>query len=85
MENKLKKTMVLEKISKLLPAQETEFLIFMAKTVNFSLDYTGMPVDTLLDMFIEFEESQNETELTDSITDELLSIYVPGYINGESF
>ena len=80
-----KRTMLLTKISEQLPGQERAFLEFMGGTVNAFQDWSSKTIDELLQSFIEFEESQNETELTDSITDELLSIYVPGYINGESF
>ena len=40
-------------------------------------------MDELLQSFIEFEESVNEVELTDEIADELLEMYIPGYVSGE--
>lgn len=81
MENK--RTMLLTKISEQLPGQERAFLEFMGGTVNSFQDWSSKTMDELLQSFIEFEESVNEVELTDEIADELLEMYIPGYVSGE--
>ena len=78
-----KRTMLLTKISEQLPGQERAFLEFMGGTVNAFQDWSSKTTDELLQSFIEFEESVNEVELTDEIADELLEIYIPGYVSGE--
>ena len=81
MENK--RTMLLTKISEQLPGQERAFLEFMGGTVNSFQDWSSKTMDELLQSFIEFEESVNEVELTDEIADELLEMYIPGYVSSE--
>ena len=81
MENK--RTMLLTKISEQLPGQERAFLEFMGGTVNSFENWSEKSMDELLNCFIEFEETENEVELTDEIADELLEMYIPGYVSGE--
>jgi hypothetical protein len=80
-----KKTMLLESITKQIPGQEREFLEFMASTGNSFIDWSSKSTDELLESFIEFEEENNEMELDKKTTNQLLKIYIPGFINGEAF
>ncbi len=81
MENK--RTMLLTKISEQLPGQEREFLEFMAGTVNAFEKWSEKSMDELLDSFIAFEENENDEELTESVTDQVLEVYVEGFVSGE--
>ena len=81
MENKRK--MLLTKISNQLPGQEREFLEFMAGTVNSFTNWESKSMDELLNCFIEFEEDNNEEELTEEVVDQVLEIYVEGFVSGE--
>jgi hypothetical protein len=78
-----KETMLLTKISNQLPGQEKEFLEFMAGTVNSSINWETKSIEELLNNFIEFEEDNNEEELTEEVVDQVLEIYVEGFISGE--
>ena len=78
-----KKTMLLTKITNQIPGQEREFLEFMGGTANSFQDWSSKTMDELLESFIEFEENENEVELTEEIVNELLKIYIPGYVSGE--
>jgi hypothetical protein len=81
MENKRK--MLLTKISNQLPGQEREFLEFMAGTVNSFTNWESKSMEVLLNCFIEFEEDTNEEELTEEVVDQVLEIYVEGFVSGE--
>jgi hypothetical protein len=81
MENKRK--MLLTKISNQLPGQEREFLEFMAGTVNSFTNWESKSMEELLNCFIEFEEDTNEEELTEEVVDQVLEIYVEGFVSGE--
>jgi hypothetical protein len=81
MENKRK--MLLTKISNQLPGQEREFLEFMAGTVNSFTNWESKSMEELLNCFIEFEEDNNEEELTEEVVDQVLEIYVEGFVSGE--
>jgi len=81
MENKRK--MLLTKISNQLPGQEREFLEFMAGTVNSFTNWGSKSMEELLNCFIEFEEDNNEEELTEEVVDQVLEIYVEGFVSGE--
>jgi len=81
MENKRK--MLLTKISNQLPGQEREFLEFMAGTVNSFTNWENKSMEELLNCFIEFEEDTNEEELTEEVVDQVLEIYVEGFVSGE--
>jgi len=78
-----KRQMLLDKIHSLIPGREKEFLEFMGNSANSFEDYSGYSMDKLLDLFIDFEESENGEELTPEIADEVLDIYIPGFESGE--
>ena len=78
-----KKTMLLTKITNQIPGKEREFLEFMGSTINSFQDWSSKTMDELLESFIEFEENEIEEGLTEKVIDELLRIYVKGYISGE--
>ena len=80
-----KRTMVLDKLSMLLPGQEREFLVFMAECDgNRFTDFSGCGLNMLVNIFIGFEESNgNGEELNEEWLDEVLEIYIPGFKNGE--
>ena len=78
-----KKTMLLTKITNQIPGKEREFLEFMGGTINSFQDWSSKTMDELLESFIEFEENEIEEGLTEKVIDELLRIYVKGYISGE--
>jgi len=80
-----KRTVLMEKLTKLIPDQEREFLVFMGGTSNSFINWEEKSLEELLNSFIEFEEENNEVELTEEIIDQLLKIYIPGFINGEEF
>jgi hypothetical protein len=80
-----KKAMLLEKITQQIPGQEREFLEFMGSTSNFSIDWKSKSINELLESFIEFEEENNEMELDKKTANQLLKIYIPGFISGEGF
>ena len=78
-----KRQMLLDKIHSLIPGREKEFLEFMGNSANSFEDYSGYSMDKLLDIFFDFEESENGEELTPEIADEVLDIYIPGFESGE--
>jgi hypothetical protein len=80
-----KRTVLMEKLTKLIPGQEREFLVFMGGTSNSFINWEEKSLEELLNSFIEFEEENNEVELTKKIINQLLKIYIPGFINGEEF
>lgn len=80
-----KRTMLLGKITQQIPGQEREFLEMMGGEANSFVDWSSKSMDELLDSFIEFEESNNEMELDEETTDQLLDIYIPGFHNGGVF
>ena len=74
-----KQTILLSKVKELVPSQEREFLVFVAESGNSFEDYSNYSLEELLDNFIEFEENENEEELTPEIMDEVLEIYIEGF------
>jgi hypothetical protein len=75
----------MEKLTKLIPGQEREFLVFMGGTSNSFINWEEKSLEELLNSFIRFEEDHNEVELTEEIIDQVLEIYIPGFINGGVF
>jgi len=80
-----KRTVLMEKLTKLIPGQEREFLVFMGGTSNSFINWEEKSLEELLNSFIRFEEDHNEVELTEEIIDQVLEIYIPGFINGGVF
>jgi hypothetical protein len=80
-----KRTMVLNKLTTLLPGQEREFLMFMAECDGSGVnDFSNYNLLMLLDMFIGFEESNGDgEELNEEWLTEVLEIYIPGFKSGE--
>lgn len=80
----MKTQMVLNKLKTLLPGQEREFLEFMGECSGGEfIDFNKYSLEDLVDMFIDFEESNNEEELNEECLDEVLKIYIPGFKSGE--
>ena len=80
-----KATTLLNKITAQLPGQEREFLEFMGGETNSFIKWGEKSMEELLNSFIEFEEDNNEMELDEDTMDQVLKIYIPGFISGEGF
>lgn len=80
-----KVTTLLNKITAQLPGQEREFLEFMGGEANSFIKWGEKSMEELLNSFIEFEEDNNEMELDENTMDQVLAIYIPGFISGEGF
>jgi hypothetical protein len=80
-----KNTALLNKITAQLPGQEREFLEFMGGEANSFIDWSKKSMEELLNSFIEFEEDNNGMELDEDTMDQVLEIYIPGFISGEGF
>lgn len=80
-----KATVLLNKITAQLPGQEREFLEFMGGEANSFIKWGEKSMEELLNSFIEFEEDNNEMELDEDTMDQVLKIYIPGFISGEGF
>ena len=71
--------MVLNAIEKCLPNQQKDFLLFMAKQADPISDYSELETTDLLDLFIEFEEDNNDEPLTLTILNDVLEMYVEDF------
>ena len=71
-----KRRMVLNSIDNYLPNQQHEFLLYMAKEADPISNYDDLATIDLVDLFIEFEEDNNEEGLTSETMDGILRIYV---------
>lgn len=80
-----KKQMVLKRLTELVPNQENEFLIFITELGDPFLKTSDLSQDKLLELFITFEEQENEIELDNEILNEVLDIYVPAFKSGFIF
>jgi hypothetical protein len=72
----MKKEMLLGKLNILIPGREREFLEFMGMNENSFEDWSKFSMEELLESFINFEEENNEEELTEEILDEVLEMYI---------
>lgn len=86
-----KKEMLLKRLTELVPNQENDFLKFIVNLGNPFLKTSDLSQDELLELFITFEEEENEFildnkfELNNEILNEMLSIYVPAFKSGFTF
>lgn len=80
---KEKREMLLKKLNVLIEGREREFLEFMGMGENSFRDWSKLSLEELLDSFIYFEEDNNEEEFTEEVMEEVLDIYIPGFIKGE--
>lgn len=71
-----KRRMVLNSIDNYLPNQQHEFLLYMAKAADPISNYDDLEITDLVDLFIEFEEDNNEEGLTSETMHGVLRIYV---------
>ena len=80
---KEKREMLLKRLNVVVEGREREFLEFMGMGENSCRDWSKLSLEELLDSFIGFEEDHNEEEFIEEVMEDVLNVYIKGFIRGE--